>query len=71
MHGPPDHREPVEKIRKAQWTVENTRATQRVVDELVAVRDACESLFGRSSRAVQAFEVAIVRLIQLDPKVHR
>ncbi len=75
MYSPRDEPPAIEKIRKPQWTVENTRATQAVVDELVRVGDAIRTVIGRpstglSSPTMDAIEGAITRFMQLDPKVH-
>jgi hypothetical protein len=65
MYGPRDAPEPIEKIRKAQWTVENTRATQVVVDRLIIHAAALRNL-GLNDAVVQC---AIHRFAALDPKV--
>lgn len=60
--------EPIEKIRKASWTVENTRKTQNVVNELTAARIALKRVVG-NSYVVDAIDAAIVRFRQLDKGV--
>lgn len=70
MYGPTYEPEPIEKIRKAQWTVENTRATQAVVDTLIAVRAGIKIVLGGHGGNVErALTQAIDRFKQLDPGV--
>lgn len=69
----------VEKVRKPQWTVENTRKTQSVVDELIVARDAIRVLIsghtfgefgaGRDSGVSGSIDRAIKRFKVLDPGV--
>lgn len=69
MWSPPFTQEPVEKIRKAQWTVENTRETQKVVDELVDQYAAAMKVFGHRNSLCYALKMAVLRFKQLDPAV--
>lgn len=71
MYGLRDTPEPIEKIRKPQWTVENTRATQAVVDRLCAVRSALRVIAGDRDigGVVHAINLAVARFEKLDPKV--
>ncbi len=68
MYGLRDTPEPIEKIRKAQWTVENTRATQASVDGLNHLREAMR-LLGLKGSALDAVTNAMKRFKVLDPKV--
>jgi hypothetical protein len=67
VYGPSYEPPPIEKVRKAQWTVENTRATQKVIDELGKLQQAVELLIGRQPAAT--IEAAIRRFKVLDPGV--
>lgn len=69
MWSAPHRQEPIEKIRKAQWTAENTARTQAVVDELVAHRKAFAHLFGSNSYLLSAIDAMLHRVSQLDAAV--
>lgn len=72
MWGPTYEPEPIEKIRKPQWTVENTRHTQEVVTQLRVAVDAYQRTLGTQSNmpfVVRAMREAIERLCALDPRV--
>ena len=58
----------VEKIRKAQWTVENTLQTQAVHDRLKRRAIAMNSSFGPTPVA-DDIVVAMRRFRELDPGV--
>lgn len=57
----------VEKIRKPQWTEENTRKTQAVIDEMKATREAVICVNGHNNGIVYALNRAIKRFLALDP----
>lgn len=65
----PIKQEAVEKIRKAQWSVENTRATQAIVNKLVTVREALKVLTGCNGPIPLVLDEVVARFIALDPKV--
>jgi hypothetical protein len=69
MYSPHQTPEPIEKIRKAQWTVENTRHTQAVVDRLIMSRIALKAVGNEKSEVSAAISAAIARFQELDPKV--
>jgi hypothetical protein len=69
MWGPHFEPEPIEKIRKAQWSAENTAETQRVVDRLVTLREAMRVTSGDKTPAISALSAAIERFKQLDRNV--
>lgn len=69
MYGLRDTPAPIEKIRKAQWTVENTRRTQGIVDELQRARDALEWFGLKKSPVDSRMKLAMERFKELDPKV--
>ena len=69
MWGPRDEPPPVERVRKAQWTVENTRKTQEVVDRLLKAKTALIVVLGKNSLAVHAMTEAVERFRVLDPNV--
>lgn len=62
---------PREKIRKAQWTAENTRRTQRVVDQLVQMEKGLALLNGSRQRdgVMQVLHDAANRFAELDKGV--
>lgn len=70
MWSPHSEPEPIEKIRKAQWTVENTRKTQQVVNGLVQASRSLRNLHGRTA-LVDVIELAIQRFREMDPGVDR
>jgi hypothetical protein len=67
MWSPRDTPPPIEKIRKPQWTVENTRKTQAVVDSLATLREAARFL-GQDG-IVGVVDQAIERFRALDPSL--
>ena len=68
MYSNPERLEPVEKIRKAQWTVENTRKTQEVIDDLCACAASLAVVTGsRQSPVLAAIRSGIERLVLMDP----
>lgn len=75
MYSPIDTPPPVEKIHKAQWTVENTRTTQAIVDRLALQIRSLDVLFaakhspGRFGGTREALRDAMHRFQQLDPKI--
>lgn len=68
MWGPRSEPPAVEKIRKAQWTVENTRATQAIVNKLVTCREAL-AVVGQQGYTTDAIDAAIERFKVLDAQV--
>lgn len=59
----------IEKIRKPQWTAENTAKTQKAVNRLHVGAKALEMVFGGNCPAVYDMRQAIDRFVQLDPGV--
>ncbi len=57
---------PVEKIRKGQWSKQNTIETQKVLSELLILRDAMVAI-GFTYRGIDVVDRAIRRFKQLDP----
>lgn len=68
MWSPHQTPEPVEKIRKARWSIQNTANTQAVVDELEIERKALRRVTG-NSKVVEAMTTAVKRFCELDPAV--
>lgn len=60
---------PIEKIRKPQWTAENTARTQAVVNHLAIGMEALQMVFGKACPAVGNMRVALKRFKELDPGV--
>lgn len=71
MYGPHYEPAPIEKIRKPQWSAENTKKTQGIVDDLYALRQMLHAFnsTGNESEAVRMVRRAIQRLKTLDPNV--
>lgn len=70
MWAPHQTPEPVEKIKKAQWSEENTRITQDVVNKLEQTWKANNHVTGiQNTDANISIEMAMKRFKQLDPKV--
>lgn len=61
--------EPIEKIRKPQWTVENTVKTQIVVNRLNDTRRAIIAVSGHNSEAVHAIQAALRRFHELGSQL--
>lgn len=66
MHAPHLQKPDVEKIRKAQWTVENTRRTQSVVNDLKEASSALGLLTSGHSFLKTTLERAVQRFHDLD-----
>lgn len=60
--------EAAEKIRKAQWTKENTAKTQAIVDRLEHIRKCMKDVSGESNAQV-TIKDAIKRFAQMDKGV--
>lgn len=69
MWSAPQRQEPIEKIRKAQWTVENTRQTQGVVDQLGKVFAALKVLGLDDTYMGRTVTRAVERFKALDPRI--
>lgn len=69
MTSPPITPEAAEKIRKAQWTKENTAKTQKVVNNLLILNGAIVMLFGDGSNVSRSLNQAIKRFMELDKGV--
>lgn len=68
MWGPHHEPPPIEKIRKAQWTPENTAKTQAVVNDLFALKQLVLH-FAEESRLTRVMQRAIDRFVELDREV--
>lgn len=70
MWANPQNQKPIEKIRKAQWSTENTAKTQEAVDALHKIDVAVDEIFGHQQQFalnVQAkLRFAMERFRQLD-----
>jgi hypothetical protein len=64
MWANPQHQKPIEKIRKAQWTPENTAQTQIVVDRLDWVYGVLEGIGAET--AAKDVRAAMERFRLLD-----
>lgn len=69
MWSSPQEQEPIEKIRKAQWTAENTDRTQAVVNDLLLAYDWARFAGRADSTLCICLRDALRRLKQLDPGV--
>lgn len=71
MTSPPYQKPEIEKIRKAQWSKENTAKTQAVVGKLSEAYEYMVFMGHERSKMAVAVKEAIERFQQLDPNVNK
>lgn len=69
MWSQPQKQEPIEKIRKAQWTAENTAKTQAAVDELLQMHSWLVFSGDKNSAMCRGLVLAIQRFKQMDQTI--